>query len=261
MNIEGSTINSGVSIARKMRGQIFLWIGIIGGSLTIADFLSDFITVADWGDWLVGNWRVYFRGFWTFISNNLDAGITEEISRSLSLLFFVLAVTLSTSHQIRNGKETRKYSDKIIQVFGLVLFVLCWSLLWFVLEIGSAEAGYHTQGYGKYVFISIVVLVYSLAYDQSLALRMYLCFIYFVLLSIILRPWMNIASLKDVKDLFLSIVLVFLFFGPMYIEGNTKALTIRLTLIVAGVAIIFGVSEVSSQVDVLRRAATTVEAH
>jgi hypothetical protein len=40
--------------------------------------------------------------------------------------------------------------------------------------------------------------------------------------------------------------------GIYYIGGNTKALTIRLTLIVIGVAIIFGLSEFSKQVERVR---------
>jgi hypothetical protein len=249
-----------ISLGRQIRGQKFVWIGIVGSTLIIADFLSDFITVVDWGDWLIGNWKVYFRGFWIFIGNILGAGITEEVSRSLSLLFFVSSVTLYTSRQPKMVKEVREYSNKFIQAYGFVLFVLCWSVLWFVLEIGAADAGYHTQGYGKHIFISVVVLVYSLVYKKSPVLRTYLCLVYFLFLSIILRPWMNDPSLDNINELFLSIALAFLFFGPMFIEGNTRFLTVRLTFIVVGVAIIFGLSEVSKQVERLRGAAATVEA-
>jgi hypothetical protein len=80
-------------------------------------------------------------------------------------------------------------------------------------------------------------------------------------LSIILRPWMNNPSLNDINELFISGALAFLFFGPMFIEGNTKTLTIRLTFIVVGVAVIFGLSEVSKHVERMRSAASTVEAH
>jgi hypothetical protein len=72
---------------------------------------------------------------------------------------------------------------------------------------------------------------------------------------------MNNPSLDDINEWFLSILSVFLFFGLMFIEGNTKLLTLRLTLILIGVAFIFGLSEVSKQVERLRTAASAVETH
>jgi hypothetical protein len=59
---------------KEVRDQVLVGFGIVGGALTIVDYLSDFMTVVDWGDWLLGNWRVYFRGFWTFISSILGVG-------------------------------------------------------------------------------------------------------------------------------------------------------------------------------------------
>jgi hypothetical protein len=260
MNVEMDTNKPGISIARRLRGWLIVGIGIVGSALTIADFLSDFMTVVGWGDWLIGHWRIYFQTCWTFIGDSLGRKITQEASRSLSLLFFVSGVALTTLQQERTGREFKELSNRMIQAFGLVLFVLSWSVLWFVINLGTSKTGYSINDYGKYIFILIIVLIYSLVDHKSVALRIYLCFIYFVLASIILRLWMNSLSPNNVNELLLSIMLIFLFFGPMYIEGNTKSLTIRLTAILIGVATIFGLSEVPKQVERLRTSATNIEA-
>jgi hypothetical protein len=73
MGVEQNANKPDISFARELPGRIFVWIVIVGGVLTIADFL----TVVGFGERLIGNWRVYFRGVWTYIGNILDVKISE----------------------------------------------------------------------------------------------------------------------------------------------------------------------------------------
>src|SRR5271166_1030561 len=51
---------------REIRGQVFVWIGILGALLTIIGHWSNFITLADWVRYPAGRWVELLHLFWSF---------------------------------------------------------------------------------------------------------------------------------------------------------------------------------------------------
>jgi hypothetical protein len=54
----------GISLSREIRGQIFVWFGIVGISLTIVSKWEEFVHLADAIRWVVSHWTALITRFW-----------------------------------------------------------------------------------------------------------------------------------------------------------------------------------------------------
>jgi hypothetical protein len=89
-------IEAEVSDWRTLRGEIFIWIGIVGGALTLVNHWSNFITLADWTHWLVGHFSALMHSFWNVIASLAGIKITVDVSKVLTFFLSYLSLTFGT---------------------------------------------------------------------------------------------------------------------------------------------------------------------
>jgi hypothetical protein len=102
-------------VRNEIRGQVLVWFGIVGGALTIVNFWSNFITLADWMHWIVGHFAYIMHAVWARIGSIVSIKIPEYIEQYLSLLAFYSAIIVGTL--LRSG--LRKYKEDELEASAL----------------------------------------------------------------------------------------------------------------------------------------------
>jgi hypothetical protein len=228
---------------KEIRGQIFTWIGIVGGALTIVNHWSNFITLADWMRWIADHWTVALHQFWTVLGQFFQIVIDREVALALSFLSFLAFLSLGTV--IKYGRRSKvavrfiKLSLLLIAVFGIAIFIF--------LITGSKNGVI----FAPVVWGGILISWY-ISLEGKIATRIYTVVAYVLIL-------LSLATLAGAAASVAPLILPFVLSIPLVV-CHTQVLAKRFTFMLIGVAIIFGLSEVSKLVERFRTGTTTVDA-
>lgn len=260
-----------ISLLREIRGQVFVWIGIVGGALTIVGDWSSFITVADWMRWLVSHFTDVMHAFWKWIGSLLHVTISKELGKSLSFIAFFSSITFGS---IVIGSGVRKDNTKI-GVLATAIFVALLIPIVFinrfkenVILIGLDLNMNWTTVCASVLFMISTGVIVSGSLRQRAAITMLMitmCVLTFNLMIgveiVVMNLFVAINSGlgKPFEDLIEALLLSVILFTPLFV-APTNALIKRLTFLLIGVAIIFGLSGVSKVAENLRMATTSIEA-
>ncbi len=261
-------------VLKKLRYEVLTWFGIVGGALTIVNHWTNFITLADWMHWVVSHFAELTLKFWLELGALFHLEIPKGISGLLSMIAFYLSIALGS---LRMAKEriTLSKSTLLLLIISPLIYRQYFKFLaplihsFIVSYIGIRE-------------ISIISLIFKivLSYPFMIAIMLYaakgktIVNIYCVALMLFIFEVFSTEHFKTfytyvyedrgghgaANELIVSYVRFCLLLLPIALVP-TGALAKRLSYMLAGVVLIFGLSEVSKQVDKFRTAVTAVETH
>jgi hypothetical protein len=117
-----------ISLKRELRAQVLIWIGIVGGALSIVNQWSNIITLAGWVNMLVTQFSVTMHNFWSFLGLWINVTVPPEVSKLLSLILFYISLTIGTIFMAggrRRGTTVNRdffYAASIILMIFFVIF-------------------------------------------------------------------------------------------------------------------------------------------
>jgi hypothetical protein len=305
MNVEQGAGKPAISVAREMRGQIFVWFGIVGGALTIVNHWSNFVTLADWMHWLVEHWTFMLNTVWNWLLSLLGIKFSKELASLLSLLVFYSGLTAGTVLLSDNKKnpipdlKALGISFLFVPIFLVIILSLAIPLNYMADYFGIADANaVHfiretTIVYKIFSFVTTVLIMspfgafFLILNNNEIGYRRWLAVASMgILITLNFRlilnamlfmgqnydqaifvnqdyeraPDFSVASVHNLSSFALAMVLITLIvIGPL-VFAPIRPLVKRINFILIGVAIIFGLSEVSKQVERLHEAAPQIEA-
>ena len=243
----------------------------------MANHWSNFITLADWMHWLVSHFSFLMHQFWSYVASIIGITISKEISRILTFLLFYLSLTLGTII-LESGKlNNTNYSIILSEFITPVIYVsFAWLSIWLVasyVKLPLFFLGYLIKlylGHFMYLMLGFVLLLVSIdliRYTPDRATRILLLIflilnvdVFLAAKDILIR---NSEDLSDALPMLLavpSIIIAVAILVPAMLVPP-KSLRRRLTFLLIGVVIIFGLSEASKLVENLRASATSMETH
>jgi hypothetical protein len=99
--------------SRVLRFQLFTWVGIVGGVITIFTHLKEVLHLAEWAKWLVTNWQSLTLAFWQFWFGWIGVRLTETAALALSLVTFTIAVAVGARSDYRRTPDLIVLSPKL----------------------------------------------------------------------------------------------------------------------------------------------------
>jgi hypothetical protein len=262
---EGGTPD--ISFSREIRGQIFVWIGIVGGVLIIADhwvntaYWQIFITLPPWAILVVSKFAHVMYTIWHLITSRLNIELSGSAADLLSITAFYLSLAAGSALLVNQVGIFKKFMIPILiwsgySVLGLLLLLQINGSFAELLLLLVLNAGLFA--------IFCVVVTAFFAMEGSVLEKIFDTVLYtfasYLMFDITLTATNNmfhgLISTSISNIIFLSL----LWFVPLLIAPQ-KALIKRLTYLLIGVAIIFGLSEVSKFVERLNTTTSTIEAH
>jgi hypothetical protein len=244
----------GISVARKIRGQIFVWTGIIGGALTIASQWSQFVKLAGWMHRFAEYWRLILNKFWFVIGFPFDVTIENDVALTLSL--YVFLVLLSAGTIINTGLRKNIGENVVILVIGTTPIGIA---IWAEMFIG--ESMLDVISFGALFVLSLVstVVTLNIVLEGSMSAKIYTYSVTWFSLNTVLPP--IVKTHPVIIENFTALMLLPAFvIGAVFVILPNRLFAKHVTFILIGVALIFGLSEVSKRAGYLRTAATSLEA-
>jgi hypothetical protein len=236
-----------ISLAGEVRGQIFVWVGIVGGALTLVNHWSNFITLADWMRWIVEHWTALLHQFWTAIGQMLHVRISKDTTVALSYYAFISSITLGSL--LRGG--VRIIEKKCIGRAFLYLVLL--ALFAYLLR----HIGIVLPEYDLWRYFVLFAVTTGLVNDRLMH-RLYAGVVYTLAIFSISKYISTTAALTLPNDTaksvpfndwwlptIITVLFMFSIIAPIVL-APTRYLIKRLTFLLIGVAIIFGLSYVSN---------------
>jgi hypothetical protein len=153
---EQRTDKPDISIARQVCGQILTWFGIVGGALTLANHLSNFITLADWMHSLASDFSEITYGFWNCLAKLLGFSIPRSLSPLLSFIFFCTGITVGTKLNTKpNETKDALCGTSMASMFMEVMY----SILLAVFFVAYSSASDHRN---------VWILLFAILFSASL---------------------------------------------------------------------------------------------
>jgi hypothetical protein len=265
MTVEQVASKPDNSLLREIRGQTLVWIGILGGALTITSQWPKFITLADWLRYAAEHWSALLQHFWRYISTLLGISISQEMALGLSALVFLISLT--TGSVMVDGR----INANIRRAYGVLPAAAI--LFFFVMLIASMnhaqlEIDSTTNKCISSVFTALITYMISDGNQRQrvivaiLFTTVSLLFFSFFGNALYVLPvpsqeelgklgvvahWLPAAAALVI--LIALIVSAFVIGFLPVIISPANGLIKRLSFILIGVALIFGLSEVSKQVE------------
>jgi hypothetical protein len=245
------------SWVREIRGQFLVWMGIFGSVLTISAHWAKFVKLAGWMHSLVENFNGLISKFWREFSSIIHIEIPEDAAKALTFMAFWISLTIGSIFIA--GKIRRpKYSTLLIGIILLpAVQEITDRILMMHAEIYNDRLSDEISGVATTIILFFIV-------DGKLLLRITTSIMIMCLLALVWKlarviglyinmylyhPWADSGSME--KRIFLGYLENFLLDLVLLLPimlAPTKALAKRLSFVLLGVAIIFGLSEVSEYV-------------
>lgn len=254
MGGEHSGDEPGISVAREIRGQILVWIGIVGGALTIANYWSNFVILADWMGLFTQYWSLALHRVWLLIGYIFNATIEKDVALTLSLYLFLILTSAGTI--IVAGVRNNIGENAIILIIGSTPIGIA---IWAERFIGNSTL--EVISYALLFILSVISIIATLniVLEGSVRAKLYTYFVTWLSLNSVLWPLAK-AHPRIAENPTAIMLLPAFVIGAMFVILPNRSFVKHVTLILAGVAIIFGLSEVSKRAGYLRTAATSIEA-
>jgi hypothetical protein len=265
---EPESSTGSISLAREIRGQFLVWLGIFGSILTISTHWAKFIKLAGWMRLIVDNFSYGIVWFWQRLGGIIHIEIPDLLAKTLTFMFFWISLTIGSI--LIAGYMRRPYTKTwvIIGIYPL----LC------VIETFILGTSLDNQKY-VYIFSNlhiILAICAALVLTEGRILTRLACVI---MLSCILYLTLDLYEAFDLSFLryravlepsydiklyvrqYIGILLEFTVLLLPIILAPTKALAKRLSFVLMGVALVFVLSEASKLIEGLEPAASTIQAH
>jgi hypothetical protein len=253
-----------ISLPKEIRGQILVWIGIVGGALTIVYHLSSiarthwssFVPLAGGAHWIISNFEDTLRAFWNVIRSLLHVWISESGAQLFTITIFYML--LATGSALIAGQRG-SFKKIMVPVLVTSVFFLLGPLLVYITtgpmrELDSILIAIPLV----YIVILFNIVSLYLGIKGTVFKRIAYTASYYTMCDFMTN--FISTGLEQNTSIFAMIFLYLFWFVPLLI-APVNALIKHITFLLIGVAIIFGFSEVSKQVERLRTAASTVEMH
>jgi hypothetical protein len=255
---------------KEIRGQALVWFGIVGTALTIISQASKFIELS--------NWQTSVTERWTAILHSISVFPANEDALGISVIMFLtsLAVGLAFVEHRANANIRKSYLVILIGLFLPISFIVIGVIKDLVVFPIYERVGYPTNarefadtrvaiGYFIALYVTILFITEGSIKSRAGAALIYVGTIIlffpsiFAIAHIVCRA-VGIEIYPNSKYIIFIIILnvanSFILLLPM-IVSPTNDLRKRLIYIWVGVALIFGLSEVSKQVEKLRTASNS----
>ncbi len=254
MGGEQSGDKPGIAVAREIRGQIFVWIGVVGGALTIVNQWSNFVTPADWMLRFTQYWTLVLHKFWLTIGMLFNTTIEKDVALTLSLYIFLLL--LSVGAIIKNGIRENIYDNIVILIIASApIGIAIWAETFIdhsVLEVISYAILFALSLLSTFVMLNIIL-------EGGVRAKIYTYSITWLSLNSVLLPL--VKSHPGITENITALMLLPAFIiGAIFGVLPNRWFVNRVTFILIGVAIIFGLSEGSKRAGYLRTVATSIQA-
>ena len=81
--------------SKNLRYQLLMWVGTLGGAITLFTNIQGVLELANWARWVVYHWKEWNRLFWQWALGWLGIVIDRKLATILSLAVFVLMIAVS----------------------------------------------------------------------------------------------------------------------------------------------------------------------
>jgi hypothetical protein len=229
---------------KELRDQILIWFGIVGGAITLISHQTEFFKLAGFARRLVDNFSAITHQFWSIIASYVHVTIPPDLSPLLTFLTFYASLTIGT---ILSAGGTRRLRPQRINMYaGIIIVALsiafALALYSFTTTNGLTIAG---AALGLLVASSIPAVFRMNTPGDSIAIL--LIFVVFIIgerlvLSVMTTVFQVVPEIyRRPATVFTGVILLYL---PLLLV-TPQALIKKLTFMLIGVALIFGLSELS----------------
>src|SRR5262249_41526888 len=123
-----------------------IWIGIVGGAITLFTNLSGILSLADWASELIQQWQALNRIFWELVFGLINVKISKEVVPVISITAIValLGVGIIVSERTKQRVVKFRSAAKLVRTVhgilyvaaGVLPFVVAYELFIVVLSLG-----------------------------------------------------------------------------------------------------------------------------
>jgi hypothetical protein len=253
MGGEQSGDRPGNSVAREIRGQILVWIGIVGGALTIVNYWSNFVILDDSISLFTQYWALMLHRVWLLIGYISNVTIEKDIALTLSLYWFLIVLSAGTI--IKAGIRSNIGENTLILIIGSTPIGIA---IWAESFIGNSTLELISYAVLFILSVTSTILTLNIVLEGGVSAKLYTYFITWISLNSVLLPLAR-SHPRIAENLTAIMLLPAFVIGAMFVILPNRSFAKRVTFILIGVAIIFGLSEVSKRAGYLRTAATSIE--
>jgi hypothetical protein len=242
----------GIPAARGIRGQIFVWTGIVGGALTIVNHWSNFVPLADWMNRFTQYWTSALQGFWFAIGFVLNVTIENDIALPVSLYVFILLLSIGTI--INKGIRKNFIENIVILMIGSTPIGIA---IWAEMAIGNSALEIISYAVLFVLSLGSTFATLNIVLEGSARAKLYTYSITWLSLNSVLLPLVYFHPGMAVNRTALMLLPAFVI-GAMFAILPNRSFSKHVAFILIGAAIILGLSEVSKRAGYFRTAATSM---
>jgi hypothetical protein len=256
MGTEQGSDKQATSLSREIRGQIFVWFGIVGISLTIVSKWEEFVHLADAIRWVISHWTALITYFWQSLAGVFGIQINASVASLLSFISFYISLMLGSILISGRRRKTPALEADVNDfeaalIYGLFALVAGpWMLLANMYESFRYGTPINLIWAGISAILMCAVLLEGRWYDRLFGGSLY------VLISVLSLELSGLFKADTVEPA-IAVVCMFTMFAPSFLVPSAQ-LRRRLSFILIGVALIFGLSEVSKLAERLHTAARSL---
>src|SRR5262245_32044601 len=81
-----SSVGQAVAGYQLLRSQVLVWLGILGGVLTVFSNIGKILTLSDWAHWIVKHWHAWTHSVWLWLFSWIGVHIPYEIAPTLTFV-------------------------------------------------------------------------------------------------------------------------------------------------------------------------------
>jgi hypothetical protein len=252
-------------MARLIFGQFLAWIGIVGGALIIADqwintvnHWSNFITLPRWAILAISNFAHIMYSTWHLITSRFHIDLSGSVADLLSITAFYLSLATGSALLAGQVGSLKKFMSPILIMSGYFVLGILVVIVFLQIRSPLSELIFVWVLNAGLLAVFWTVVAAFIAMEGSVLERVVdtalYCVVCYLMSGMVLNATSGIPR-DIISPLCFAIIFLFLlWFVPLLIAAQ-KALMKRLAYLLIGLAIIFGLSEVSKQVEKLRTAA------
>ena len=260
---------------KKARYEALTWFGIIGGALTLANALSAFRDLAKWIHFILDNWKELLYNLWSTLFSYIGLSISKDMALCFSSICFLFGISIGSIF-------SEKRFNKNILRFGLLflspgILLLVMNIIYWIIGQKSLTVIYMLS-------IAPSIMIFCLLIGDGTKIKRFEVGILYIILIYISYGFIeNISNLSETINMLLYNSKMFSIYGsdndpagllfsvytcfavilaiplaPVVIcpaDGLIK----RLSFLLIGVILIFGLSEASKLVEHFNTIATQVK--
>ncbi len=105
-----------IETIRSTRYLLLVWIGAVGGALTIFSNLQSLLVLADWARAIVVHWREWAHFLWAWVGGLVGISVPQRIVPALTFLLFLVTLVASGGQSLYTSlSETRAFLKRMLK--------------------------------------------------------------------------------------------------------------------------------------------------